>query len=86
MSPGFEVFMARLYVDASARARFIQDPGGEAASAGLTGDEIAAAVGIDRVGLELAAAGFAHKRRPRRRPYPFVRWWHRITDRVSRAG
>ena len=86
MSPGFEAFLARLYVDAAARARFLEDPGGEAASAGLAGDELIAAMAIDRVGLELAAAGFAHKKRSRRPAPPLVRWWQRITGRVSRAG
>jgi hypothetical protein len=76
MSPAFESFLARLYVDANARARFLADPGGEAAAEGLADNEIAAATRIDRVGLELAAAGFAHKRRrQRRRRHPVVRLW-----------
>ena len=86
MSPGFEAFIARLYVDTAARARFIEDPGREAASAGLSGDEIVAAMGVDRVGLELAAAGFAHKRRSRRPRHPLVRWWRRIAGLSMRMG
>ena len=83
MSPAFESFLARLYVERSARERFLADPRGEAAAAGLTADEIAAAVGIDRVGLELAAASFAHKRRRQRRPaHPVVRLWREIAKRV----
>jgi hypothetical protein len=79
MSPAFESFLARLYVDANARSRFLLDPGGEAAAAGLADEEIAAAVRIDRVGLELAAASFAHKRRRKRRPpHPVARLWKRV--------
>ena len=82
MSPAFESFLARLYVERPARERFLADPHGEAAAAGLTADEIAAAVGIDRVGLELAAASFAHKRRQRRFAHPVVRLWRALANRV----
>jgi len=85
MSPNFESFVARLYVDTTARTRFLADPHRAAAAAGLTEDEIAAAVRIDRVGLELAAASFAHKKRRRssRRP-AVVRLWRSFTNRLSR--
>jgi hypothetical protein len=83
MSPGFESFLARLYVDRSARARFLADPRGEAAAAGLAGDEITAAVEIDRVGLELAAKSFAHKRRRQTTPaHPIVRLWRQVAKRL----
>ena len=58
----FEEFLARLYVDADMRARFVADPVLEATSAGLTPNECAALKQIDRVGLELAAESFARKR------------------------
>jgi hypothetical protein len=80
MSPAFEHFLARLYVDANARKRFLADPGREAAAAGLNADEIAAATRIDRVGLELAAAGFAKKRRQSARRHPIARLWRRFTS------
>lgn len=84
MSPAFESFLVRLYVDAAARRQFLADPGGEAAAAGLTDDEIAAAIRIDRIGLELSAASFAHKRGRRKRPSrPFVEWWQRMARRLS---
>jgi hypothetical protein len=93
MSPAFESFLARLYVDAKARARFLADPGREAAAAGLTDQEIAAAVRIDRVGLELASASFEHKRRRHRKRFSPVRWlWGTIFGRgrpeapAARAG
>ena len=79
MTPAFESFLARLYVDQNARARFLADPRGEAASAGLAADEIAAAIAIDRVGLELAAASFAHKRRRLARPGPLRRAQRRVS-------
>jgi hypothetical protein len=90
MSPAFESFLARLYVDVAARTRFLADPRAEAAAAGLADDEIAAAVRIDRVGLELAAAGFAHKRRRRQRKRfsisargALVPLWRWVTKRVT---
>ena len=76
MSPAFEAFLARLYVDRSVRARFLADPTREAAAAGLTGRELAAAARIDRAGLELAARSFERKRRqPKWLAHPVVRWW-----------
>lgn len=86
MSPNFEAFIARLYVDAAARRRFLADPLREAAAADLTEEEIAAAVRIDRVGLELAAATFAQKRRRRRRRHGPVMatalsYWRRLVKR-----
>ena len=63
MSIAFEAFLARLYTDAGLRRRFLADPRGVAEAAGLSGVEAHALVDIDRVGLELAAASFARKRR-----------------------
>lgn len=83
MSPKFESFLARLYVDAAARKRFLEDPSREAAAAGLTNEEVAAAVRIDRVGLELAAASFAHKQRHQRsRRSAVLRLWRSLTHRL----
>jgi len=65
MTIAFEAFLARIYVDADARARFLGDPGGEAARAGLAPGEITALERIDREGLELAAISIAAKRKGR---------------------
>jgi hypothetical protein len=65
MSIAFEAFLARLYVDAEVRGRFLADPRAQAAAAGLSAEEIEALVQIDRVGLALAAESFARKRRGR---------------------
>jgi len=61
----FEAFLARIYVDAEARARFLADPRGEAMRAGLAEREVSALEKIDRVGLELAAQSLQRKRRRR---------------------
>lgn len=66
MSPAYEAFLVRLYTDDDARARFLVDPPAEASRGGLTIDEAAAIVQIDRTGLELAARSYAAKRRSRR--------------------
>ncbi len=68
MSPGFEAFVARLYVDADFRATFLAAPEQVARAAGLAPDEVAALVAIDREGLALAATSFAHKRAANPRP------------------
>lgn len=73
MSAAFEAFLARIYTDAGARARFLEDPRGEAARSGLDPREQQALAAVDRVGLEMAARSFAAKRAaatPRRRA-----WW-----------
>jgi hypothetical protein len=62
VSPAFEAFLARLYVDAAFREAFLAEPERAARAAGLSADQVAALVDIDREGLALAAASFAHKR------------------------
>jgi phosphoribosylformylglycinamidine (FGAM) synthase PurS component len=58
----FEAFLAHIYVDESARARFLADPRGEAIKAGLTEQEVKAVESIDRVGLDLLAKSLERKR------------------------
>lgn len=65
MSPAFEAFVARLYVDESLRRTFLADAVATAQRAGLSAEEIRAVQRIDRTGLELAAGVFEHKRRRR---------------------
>lgn len=68
MSPErLEAFLARLYVDRAARARFRADPAGEAKRGGLSESQRRALEGIDWVGLELTAQSFAQKRQRRLR-------------------
>ena len=62
-TPNLEAFLARIYVDAQARERFLSNPTAEASRAGLSDDEVRAVQQIDRVGLELFAISLERKRR-----------------------
>lgn len=77
-----EAFLARLYVDDQARARFLADPAREALNAGLTPEECAMLETIDVIGLELAAESFARKRAyasPSNPPSNLIRrLWRRV--------
>lgn len=61
-----EAFLARLYVDRNARAKFRANPVAEAKNAGLSSSECEALENIDWVGLEMAARSFAKKRELKR--------------------
>jgi hypothetical protein len=78
-----EALLARLYVDADARRRFLSDPRAYARRAGLTDADVEAMGRLDRVGLELAARSFEAKRagRPSSRTARWLRWLGR-----ARAG
>jgi hypothetical protein len=67
----FEQYLAKLYTDAEARAKFLSNPGAAAAAEGMTPEECEALARIDVAGLELAARSFARKReqKERRRPH-----------------
>lgn len=67
MSERFEAFLATIYVDAAARARFLADPHSEAVRAGLDEREIAAVEKIDRLDLQMAAHSLRHKRAGKQR-------------------
>ena len=58
----FEEFLARIYVDESARAKFLADPHAEALKAGLTPRQIEDVLTIDREGLEMFAASLKRKK------------------------
>jgi hypothetical protein len=63
----FEALLAKVYVDETARARFLAAPRDEAIKAGLTPQEVEAVANIDRVGLELMAKSLERKRSRRNR-------------------
>ena len=65
MSAKLEAFLAKLYVDAEFRKRFLADPRGEAAAHGFDERETEALASIDRIGLKMAAASLRHKKRQR---------------------
>ena len=62
MSPVFEAFLAKIYVNDELRRRFLNNPRAEASRAGLTAAECDALEKIDRTGLELASNSFKLKR------------------------
>lgn len=66
-TPRFEAFLAKIHVDAKTRERFLADPRGEAARAGLNEQEVAAIEKIDRIGLALASDSLQRKRSKRLR-------------------
>ena len=74
-SPRFEALLARLYVDAELRRRFLADPRAAAREAGLDPADAEALARIDRAGLALAARSFAAKRAARGRGRRWWRWW-----------
>lgn len=57
-----EAFLARIYIDRTAREKFLADPRGEATRAGLAPHEVEDVVNIDREGLKLFAHSLEHKR------------------------
>lgn len=61
-----ESFLARIYVDQTAREKFLADPRGEAAKAGLTAQQVEDVIKIDRDGLELFAQSLERKKHGRR--------------------
>ena len=65
-TPALERFLAKIYVDAEARARFLAAPYDVAARAGLQEEQCRALEKIDRVGLEMAARSFGRKREKKR--------------------
>jgi len=58
-----ESFLAKIYIDRSAREAFLADPRASAGKAGLASNAIESLENIDLAGLELAARSFERKRR-----------------------
>ena len=76
-SPRFEAFLARLYVDADERSRFLAAPRATARSAGLNDVECDALAAIDAEGLRLAGESFERKR-ARHGVSARRMWWRRL--------
>lgn len=74
-----EAYLAKLYTDIDAREAFLADPERAAHAAGISDADAAALQFIDKVGLRMAAASYAHKREQHRRPkkglYQLLRGW-----------
>jgi hypothetical protein len=73
-SPALERFLAKIYVDPDARARFLAAPREVSAQAGLSPSECEALASIDRVGLEMAARSLARKRAGKPSPRGLKAW------------
>jgi hypothetical protein len=76
-----EAYLARLYADPAECDRFLDDPRGTAARAGLGAEEIHALEHIDRTGLRLASGSFAKKRALRSDRDGLVGWCVRLFAR-----
>lgn len=63
-----ETWLARLYTDGTLRSQFLAEPERVAREAGLSAEDVAALVNIDRAGLQMAADSFAWKRKQHGRP------------------
>jgi len=85
-SPALEEFLASLYVDPIARARFLASPEAEASRAELSEEECLKLKDIDRTGLEMASRSFAHKRTSTRMASVSAgsSWWLTIVKKISR--
>ena len=83
MNPiALETFLAKLYTDQAARNSFLADPVRAAHDAGLEDDDISSLNEMDKVGMLMAAASYAHKRDQHRRPKvklhdSWVKWFKR---------
>jgi hypothetical protein len=85
MSAALEAFLARIYVDGEARARFLENPSAEARRAGLPADACSALAAIDRRGVQMAAATFERKRGTRVRRPPWLLPFHRLRRWLGRG-
>jgi hypothetical protein len=65
-APNLEAFLAKIYIDEKARARFLANPRAEANKAGLSEQEIQALEKIDLIGLELTVQSLQRKRHKHR--------------------
>lgn len=89
-STTLEVYLARLYTDATAREKFLADPEFEARNASLSDADVMALAGIDQAGLRMAATSYANKRAQHRRSRQtlydaLAGWWakRRIISRKN---
>ena len=61
--PDLQQFLALIYTDAAARARFLGDPYAFARAAGFSEADARELAKMDAIGLQLAARSFERKRR-----------------------
>ena len=73
-SPALEEFLARLYSDEPALAKFLQAPTEAAQAAGLNDAEVSALANADHIGLVMAAASYRTKRERRKSRRRMLLW------------
>ena len=85
-SLNLEQFLATIYVDPAARARFLASPEAEASRAGLSEQQCLKLKEIDFTGLAMASRSFARKRASKRAASASSAsgWWLRILTNPSR--
>jgi hypothetical protein len=85
-SINLERFLATIYVDPAARARFLASPESEASRAGLSEQQCLRLKEIDFAGLGLASGSFARKRAAKQAKSASSRsgWWPRVHINLSR--
>lgn len=82
-----EQFLATIYFDPIARARFLAAPATEASRAGLSEEQCLKLRNIDRVGLEMASRSFASKRASKKaNSAPSAHPWWRNSIRSLRLN
>lgn len=79
-SVAVEAYLAKLFADPIERKKFLSDPASAAIDAGLSDTDANALRRIDKVGLRMAAASYAHKREQHRLPKKKLHellfaWW-----------
>lgn len=81
-SPALETYLAQLYTDDALRQAFLDAPQAQSVLHGLTPQEAEAMAAIDRIGLQMAAASFQHKRAAHgAHAQPRQGWWRRLLKR-----
>jgi hypothetical protein len=81
-----EAFLARIYVDESAREAYLADPEGEAARAGLEAADCAALRRVNPAELRLAARSFAWKRGRARGRHALHDPWRALRRLIGRRA
>jgi hypothetical protein len=84
-SLNLERFLATIYVDPAARARFLASPEAEASRAGLSEQQCLKLKDIDFTGLQMASRSFARKRASKQAAASSDSgWWLRVLTNSSR--
>ena len=81
-SPSLEAYLAKLYTDDALRQAFLDAPQAQSVLHGLSPQEAETMAAIDRIGLQMAAASFQHKRAAHgAHAKQQQSWWRRLVER-----